>query len=131
MAALLAASVSATALGGEAVEPADVPLPAEKPVYSTVGVASWYGRDAHGRRTASGERFDMAAPTAAHPTLAFGTRVLVTNLANGRSVVLRVNDRGPFTGGRVIDVSWRAAEMLGFVQDGLARVRVQIVNAAG
>lgn len=91
-----------------------------------VGTASWYGRGHHGRKTASGERFNMNALTAAHPTLPFGTQVAVTNLDNGRTVMLRINDRGPFIRGRIIDVSYRAAQDLGMVREGLARVRVQV-----
>jgi rare lipoprotein A len=102
----------------------------EKPGYHAVGIASWYGRRYHGRRTASGEIFDMTSATAAHPTLPFGTRVRVTNVVNGRSVVLRINDRGPFVRHRIIDVSRRAAELLGFVHDGTARVRVRLVQQA-
>ena len=105
-------------------------VPREEPGYDAVGIASWYGRRYHGRRTASGEIFDMNSATAAHPTLPFGTRVQVTNLENGRSVVLRINDRGPFVRRRIIDVSRRAARVLGFVQKGTARVRVQLVQLA-
>ncbi len=105
-------------------------VPREGPGYDAVGIASWYGRRYHGRRTASGEIFDMNSATAAHPTLPFGTRVQVTNLENGRSLVLRINDRGPFVRRRIIDVSRRAAQALGFVQKGLARVRVQFVQPA-
>jgi rare lipoprotein A len=103
-------------------------VPREEPGYDAVGIASWYGRRYHGRRTASGEIFDMNSATAAHPTLPFGTRVQVTNLENGRSVVLKINDRGPFVRRRIIDVSRRAAQALGFVQKGTARVRVQLVQ---
>ncbi|MGH6949156.1 MAG: septal ring lytic transglycosylase RlpA family protein [Kiloniellales bacterium] len=101
------------------------------PGYVEEGIASWYGSYHHGRRTASGERFDMNAATAAHPTLPFGTLVRVTNLDNGRSLVLRINDRGPFVGDRIIDVSRAAARQLGFLAQGLAQVRVQRVAAAG
>ena len=101
-------------------------VPRYDPAYDVVGTASWYGRRFHGRRTASGRVFDMYALTAAHPTLPFDTRVTVTNLRNGRSVVLAVLDRGPFARGRIIDVSRRAAELLGFVRQGTARVRVRI-----
>ena len=91
-----------------------------------VGVASWYGKRFHGRKTASGQVYNMYAMTAAHRSLPFGTRVTVTNLNNGKTVKLTINDRGPFIDGRVIDVSWAAARRLGFTQDGLARVRVTI-----
>ena len=91
------------------------------------GVASWYGKRFHGRQTASGEAFDMNAFTAAHPSLPFGTRVRVTNLDNGRSVILKINDRGPFVKRRIIDVSRRAAEELGFVREGITQVRVEVI----
>jgi len=94
-----------------------------------VGMASYYGRKFHGRRTASGERFDMSEMTAAHPSLPFGTRVRVTNLTNGRSVVLRINDRGPFKRDRIIDVSRAAAKELAMIGPGTAKVRVEIVEA--
>lgn len=86
------------------------------------GQASWYGGKFHGRRTASGERFDMNALTAAHPSLPFGTRVRVRNPRNGREVLVRINDRGPFTGGRIIDLSRAAAEAIGLIQAGVGPV---------
>ncbi|MCL4672439.1 MAG: septal ring lytic transglycosylase RlpA family protein [Sphingomonadaceae bacterium] len=92
------------------------------------GMASFYGAELHGRRTASGERFDMHALTAAHRTLPFGTRVLVTNPANGRSVTVRINDRGPFHGGRVIDLSRAAASEIGLVARGYGRVELALVE---
>ena len=92
------------------------------------GVASYYGREHHGRRTASGERFDMSAMTAAHPTLPFGTRVRVTNLANDRSVIVRINDRGPFKRGRILDVSRGAAAELRMIGPGTAKVLVEVVG---
>jgi rare lipoprotein A len=95
--------------------------------YEAVGVASWYGAKVHGRTTASGEPYDMHAMTAAHPSLPFGTKVRVTNLENGRSVVLKINDRGPFAKRRIIDVSRHAAEHLGFLGSGLARVRIEVI----
>ncbi len=95
--------------------------------YEAVGVASWYGAKFHGRTTASAEPYDMNAMTAAHPSLPFGTKVRVTNLENGRSVVVRINDRGPFAKRRIIDVSSHAAEHLGFLGAGLARVRVEVI----
>ena len=95
------------------------------PDYAAVGVASWYGRPFHGRPTSTGEIYDQEAFTAAHKTLPLGTRVKVTNLDNGRSVLLTVNDRGPFVDGRLIDVSRRAARKLGFLEQGLTEVRVQ------
>ncbi len=92
-----------------------------------VGIASYYAEDHDGRRTASGEPFDMRRLTAAHPSLPFGTRVRVTHLGNGRAVVLRVNDRMASKGGRIIDVSYAAARRLGFVRQGLARVKVEVL----
>ncbi len=99
--------------------------PKDDPFYDETGVASWYGHDFHGKATANGERYDMGALTAAHRTLPMPTIVRVTNLENGRSLRLRVNDRGPYARGRIIDVSRRAATLLGFIDKGTARVRVQ------
>ncbi len=93
--------------------------------YDQTGVASYYGAKHHGKRTASGEAFNQHGLTAAHRSLPFGTRVLVTNLANQRSVVVRINDRGPHTRGRLIDLSRAAAEKIGMIRSGTARVRVQ------
>jgi peptidoglycan lytic transglycosylase len=92
------------------------------------GVASYYGRRFHGRLTANGERFNMNAMTAAHKTLPFGTRVRVTNPRNGRSVTVRINDRGPFIRGRTIDLSRGAAERIGMIASGHARVKLDIVS---
>jgi rare lipoprotein A len=92
------------------------------------GMASFYGHECKGRRTASGERFDPNQLTAAHRTLPFGTLVKVTNLANGRHVVVRINDRGPFARNRVLDLSRAAAQKLGFERDGTAWVRLQVVK---
>jgi rare lipoprotein A len=105
--------------------------PQEDPHYDKVGIASWYGPGFDGRPTATGEIYDMNALTAAHPPLPLPTNVEVTNLENGRSLVLRVNDRGPFVGQRVIDVSRRAAQLLGFIQQGTAKVRVRALPDAG
>jgi rare lipoprotein A len=101
--------------------------PAEAPPRAGVeeGVASFYGRAHHGRRTASGERFDMRAMTCAHPTVPFGTLLRVTDVETGRSVVVRVNDRGPYARGRVVDLSLAAAKALGILERGVARVRVE------
>jgi rare lipoprotein A len=93
------------------------------------GKASWYGGRFHGRRTASGERFDKRALTAAHRTLPFGTRVRVTNLATGKSVVVRINDRGPFGQGRILDVSEAAARRLGMIRAGVVVVTVEVLRA--
>ena len=94
-----------------------------------IGIASYYGRRFHGRRTASGEAFDMHRLTAAHRLLSFGTVLQVTNLSNGKSVKVRVNDRGPYVGGRVLDLSWAAAERIGMLHCGLAKVRIDVVAA--
>jgi rare lipoprotein A len=102
--------------------------PRVQPGYDRVGVASWYGGAFHGRRTANGERFDMNALTAAHPTLPLSTVVRVTNLDNGRSVAVRINDRGPFAKNRIIDMSRAGALALGFDDRGTARVRVTVVD---
>ena len=99
--------------------------PKEDAFYDETGVASWYGSDFHGKATANGERYDMNTLTAAHRTLPLPSVVRVTNLDNGRSLRLRVNDRGPYAHGRIIDVSSRASELLGFQNRGTARVRVQ------
>lgn len=101
--------------------------PAVDYAYEETGIASWYGAAFHGRQTANGERFDMNAMSAAHRTLPMPSFVRVTNLENGRSVILRVNDRGPFAHGRIIDVSRRAAQLLGFETKGTARVNVAIL----
>ena len=103
------------------------PAPAPAPAGVTVGTgrASFYGERFRGRRTANGERFDPDGLTAAHRTLPFGTRLRVTNLRNGRSVVVRVNDRGPFHGARVLDLSKAAARRIGMIQSGTARVRIE------
>jgi rare lipoprotein A len=93
-----------------------------------IGTASWYGYDFHGRPTASGEPYDMYGMTAAHLTLPLGSYVRVTNLRNGRAVVVRVNDRGPIVPGRIIDLSYSAAEALQFQGRGLQRVRLDLVN---
>ena len=101
--------------------------PSENPSYSAVGMASWYGAAFHGRRTANGEVYDMASFTAAHPTMPLPSYARVTNLSNGYSIIVRVNDRGPYHGGRVIDVSSRVAEVLDFkgagIGQGQGRVR--------
>jgi rare lipoprotein A len=92
------------------------------------GWASWYGQPHHGRLTASGETFDMHRLTAAHPSLPLGTRLLVTNVANGRAVVVRVNDRGPYRRGRILDLSYAAARALHAVEAGVINVRVALVD---
>lgn len=104
--------------------------PREQPDYDETGIASWYGPNFHGKLTANGEIFDAGGLTAAHPTLPMPVNVRVTNLENGRSLVLRVNDRGPFAQRRIIDVSARAAQVLGFYEKGTARVRVTYLARA-
>jgi len=101
--------------------------PAEDLTYDETGIASWYGEDFHGKFTANGEIFDLNALSAAHRTLPMPSIVQVTNLDNGRTLKLRVNDRGPYARGRIIDVSRRAAQLLGFESPGIAKVRVQIL----
>ena len=105
-------------------------VPEENLSYREEGMASWYGDDFHGRLTANGEVFDMASLTAAHPTLPMPCYARVTNLNNGKSLIVRVNDRGPYVGNRLIDVSNRAAELLEFKGHGVARVRVEYVGRA-
>ncbi len=92
-----------------------------------IGSISFYGRKFHGRKTASGEKFNMHDLTAAHPKLPFGTRVKVTNLSNGKTVTVRINDRGPFAGRRILDVSRAAAEVLGMVNAGVVRARLEVL----
>jgi rare lipoprotein A len=105
-------------------------VPEEDVNYREEGMASWYGDDFHGRQTANGEVFDMGALTAAHPTLPMPCYARVTNLSNGKSLIVRVNDRGPYHGNRLIDVSNKAAELLEFKGNGVARVRVEYVGRA-
>jgi rare lipoprotein A len=93
------------------------------------GVASWYGPGFHGNATANGERYDQNAMTAAHRTLPFNTVVRVTNLDNSKSVVVRINDRGPYVDNRVIDLSYAAAREIGMIDAGLARVRLQLIRS--
>jgi rare lipoprotein A len=104
--------------------------PSYDPGYAEVGIASWYGHPFHGRATANGELFDRDKPSAAHPTLPLPSIVRVTNLANQRQLELRVNDRGPFVGDRIIDLSQAAARALGFEQDGTTEVQVEFVRLA-
>jgi rare lipoprotein A len=98
--------------------------------HEEIGLASWYGHPYHGRRTASGEVYDMRQMTAAHRTMPFGTRVRVTNLDTGRSVEVRINDRGPFADRRIIDVSYAAAQKLGAIGPGVIPVRVRVIATA-
>lgn len=105
-------------------------VPREDPHYQQVGLASWYGDSFHGRLTANGEVFDMTSLTAAHPTLPMPCYARVTNLSNGKSLIVRVNDRGPYHGNRIIDLSNRAAHLLEFRGHGVARVKVEYVGRA-
>jgi rare lipoprotein A len=104
--------------------------PAENPGYDRTGIASFYSEDFHGRKTANGEIFDMWALTAAHPTLPMPSYAYVTNLANGRTLLVRINDRGPFARGREIDLSRASARLLGFQMQGTAVVRVRYAGRA-
>lgn len=125
---LLVAAGALTACGGSKGRPRGTPEPATPRGGVQEGMASWYGKEFDGRPTASGERFDMNALTAAHRTLPLGTTVRVTNLENGEEVTLRVNDRGPFVKGRILDCSYGAAKELGFAGAGLAKVRVEVLQ---
>jgi rare lipoprotein A len=104
--------------------------PREQPGYDKVGQSSWYGEAFHRRMTSNGEWFDMATLTAAHPTLPLPSYAKVTNLENGRTVIVRINDRGPFVDTRVLDVSKRTAEVLGYKQQGIGKIRVQYIGPA-
>lgn len=104
--------------------------PAADPSYDRTGIATWSGTRSHGRQTANGEIYDMDALTAAHPTLPMPSRVEITNLENGHRLILRLNDRGPYIEGRLVDVSRRAARLLGFEKKGTARVRVRYLGPA-
>jgi rare lipoprotein A len=118
---------SAICLSACAVPGARPAAAASATAFSQVGTASWYGRDFHRKRTASGERFNMNDLTAAHRSLPLDSLVRVTNLENGRAVVVRINDRGPYERGRIIDLSARAARVLGMKHDGVARVRLDVL----
>ena len=133
----LAASVTTGCAAGAGGIPAEGPLGPESDgtheathhgrTWSQVGLASYYSSEFHGSATATGHAYDERQLTAAHRSLPFGTRVRVTNIASGRSVVVTITDRGPFVRGRIIDVSWKAARELGFLRTGLARVRVETI----
>ncbi len=105
-------------------------VPEADPHYRAEGLASWYGDDFHGRATANGEIFDLNAISAAHPTMPLPSYARVTNLKNGRSLIVRVNDRGPYAANRIIDVSKHAAQLLGFIDRGTTMVRVEYVGPA-
>lgn len=124
--ALTAALVLAMAFGGSlACSTRRVPASDES---LGEGTASWYGVEFHGRRAADGSRYNMYEFTAAHRTLDFGTRLLVTNLGNGRTVKVTITDRGPFVEGRIIDLSFAAAQQLGMLGTGVARVRLEVID---
>lgn len=107
-------------------------LPVHRPPYAAGyverGIASWYGEDFHGRPTSSGEIYNMYSLTAAHKLMPLGTKARITNLQNGQSVVVKINDRGPFIDGRIIDLSYSAAERLGMLETGLSRVEVEVLE---
>jgi hypothetical protein len=113
-----------------AIDDTELRLPPAEPAVACEGVASWYGGKFHGRKTACGEIYDQDGLTAAHRTLPFGTRLAVTNVDTGQSVVLRVNDRGPYHGSRILDCSRGAARALGFVDDGLAHIKWEVLGKA-
>jgi rare lipoprotein A len=111
------------------VPPSRIPPPVIAPRVSQTGIASWYGPGFHGKTTASGIIYNQHDLTAAHQTLPLGTRVLVTNLDNGRSIEVLINDRGPFAKGRIIDLSYAAAESLGMIGPGTIPVRIEVVGS--
>jgi len=127
---------AAVSLGGCAGYPRHVTYPSPAPReaeplnYHREGVASWYGPGFHGRKTASGERFNQRDLTCAHRTLPFGTRLKVTNLANGETLIVTVNDRGPCVGNRIVDLSREAARRLDILGTGTARVRLETASAS-
>jgi rare lipoprotein A len=128
-AALLAAALVLFAGCGRKKRAPAVPA-APSPGWTETGIASWYGNPYHGRRTSSGEVFDMNQMTAAHRTLPFGAMVKVTNLDNRKTVSVRINDRGPFVEGRIIDLSHAAAKEIGLIGPGTARVRLELTGYA-
>jgi len=126
VAGLIALSAKTEARSSASIQPPRASTtPKEEP---ETGIASWYGEEFQGNQTANGETYDLNGLTAAHPTLPFGTTIRVTNLRNNKNLVLRVNDRGPHLGRRLLDVSWAAAGRLGFVHSGTTRVRVEVVS---
>jgi peptidoglycan lytic transglycosylase len=125
------AALVALSVRSEALPPAPFNMSApviQPPAYYEVGIASWYGPECEGNATASGEPFDMTGLTAAHWELPFGSWIKVTNLANNRSLVLRINDRGPGIPGRLLDVSMEAAKRLGFKRRGLTQVQIEVIS---
>lgn len=131
LAHVLATGFLVASMGAAPVKKSNLgPSQAANPTPYQVGRASWYGKAFAGRSTASGEPFDMFLFTAAHRTLPMGTQVKVTNLANGRSLIVRINDRGPMIAGRVIDLSYAAARVLLLSEPGIGKVRLDLVPAA-
>ena len=129
-ASLLAACADQSATTMPTLTPGpEMPTPQSSLPGQQEGIASWYGQSHHGKKTASGEVFNMEALTAAHRTLPFGTVVRVTHLATNRTVTVRINDRGPYTDGRIIDLSARSARDLGIVRLGIAKVRIEPISS--
>ncbi|TVR08585.1 MAG: septal ring lytic transglycosylase RlpA family protein [Salinarimonadaceae bacterium] len=126
---MMRAGALAVVMAGSIGLALDVSQAQERPVAGKTinGPASWYGGKFHGRKTANGERYNMNEMTAAHKTLPFGTKVRVTNQRNGRSVIVRINDRGPFVGNRVIDLSRGAAAVIDMIQTGVVPVRIDLL----
>jgi rare lipoprotein A len=127
VAGLIALSPKSEARLPASIEPLPLVIPREREK-SQIGIASWYGEERQGYNTASGEVFDLNGLTAAHRELPLGTTIRVTNLNNHKTILLRVNDRGPGIGARLIDVTWGVAKRLGFLNAGLAPVRVEVVT---
>ena len=126
---LVFVSVAVMWLAACSVPPSRIPPPMISPRASQTGIASWYGPGFHGKTTASGVIYNQHDLTAAHQTLPLGTRVLVTNLDNGRSIEVLINDRGPFAKGRIIDLSFAAGENLGMIRPGTIPVRIEVVDS--
>ena len=122
---MVVAALAVSGCGGGSGEPSTEPGSVEE------GEASYYAHKYHGRTTANGETYDENKMTAAHKTLPFGTTVRVTNLANGKKVVVRINDRGPFVKGRIIDLSFKAAGELDYISRGVVKVRVEVLKVDG
>ncbi len=127
---VVAPAIAQTPAPAQRTDPPPTAAAQESREHAMDGLAAYYSSRLHGRKTASGRMFDQNALTAAHPTLPFGTRVKVTNTKNGRSVVVRINDRGPTQSGRVIDLSRAAAHRLGIRRAGLAQVKLEVVSEA-
>ena len=129
LAGSLLTAAAGAACGGKEVRPTTASeAPRAKVGAKETGLASWYGPQYHGRRTANGERYNMFDLTAAHRSLPFGTTVRVTSIGSGRQVVVRINDRGPFVRGRIIDLSYEAAKKLEINTSGVAKVRIEVIE---